>query len=120
MQRSLARGPELLVRLPQSLRADNADLTLCSRRQIGHFLLRVHIHARNENAIHALESIERLATLRSAPNRIARRFVLPFGKNERHVKRDTCSAQFFERTNSARSCRHFDHAVLMAGAPTLA
>ena len=65
--------------------------------KFGHVLLRVHVHARNEDAVNALEAIERLAPLRAAPDGIAGRLVLPHREDQRHVERHAGGAQFFER-----------------------
>src|SRR4051812_16025921 len=82
-------------------------------------LFRVHVDARDENAVDALESFERRTTLGSAPHGVAGRFVLTHREDQSHVERYAGSAQLLDGIQTGRRCRYFDHAVVVALGPFL-
>ena len=112
--------PELLVGPPDLLHVDDADLPLRGGRQLGHVLLGVHVDARDEDAVDALEPVERLPPLGAAPDRVAGRFVLPHGEDERHVERHARGRQLLQRAEARRRGGDLDHAVVVACGPALA
>ena len=120
LQRQVLGGPEFLIGFPNPFHADNSHLALRRRRQLGHMLLRVNIHARNKDAIDALEVLERLALLRTAPNCLPRRLVLPHREDQRYIQRHSRRTQRFKRSQPGRRRRHFDHPIAMTRRPLLA
>src|ERR671923_93396 len=80
-------------------------------------LLGIYVDARDEDAVDALEAIERLAPLSPAPDGIAGDPVLPLRENERDVERYAGSGQLLQRIETGRRGGHLDHAVLMAARP---
>ena len=69
--------PELLVHLPDALGVDDADLALGRRRQARDVLLGVDVDPADEDAVDRLEGFERSPPLRTAPDGVAGRDVLP-------------------------------------------
>jgi hypothetical protein len=84
-------------------------------------LLRVNVHARDEDAVDALEIVKPvLAAPRPTPDRVTGALILSFGEHQGHIDRDTSGGKCFQRVQSGGGSRHFDHAVLVPGRPFLA
>ena len=82
--------------------------------------LGVHVDPRDENAVDALEVIQRLAALRPAPDGVAGDPILPLGKDQRDVQVDAGRCQFFQGRQARLCGRHLDQPVDVPASPMLA
>src|SRR5262245_22713659 len=77
-------------------------------------VLGINVYARHEDAIDAFEIIVvTIAASRTAPDSIAREFVLLFSKYQRHIDFDASSGKRLKRAYSGRRRRHLNHPVNM-------
>ena len=79
--------------MPEPFGVDDPDLALGGRAELWDVLLRVHVHARHEDAVDALELVERGPALGAFPDGFPGDEILALGENQGDVEIHACGGQ---------------------------